>query len=50
MAELPLTHSYFLSDDPEELQIIQTHAYRFPIRPQWANHFIKLRRTKQESL
>jgi len=50
MAELPLTHSYFLSEDPEELQIIQAHAYRFPLEQRRANHFIKLRRPKQESL
>ena len=50
MAELPLTHSYFLSEDPEELQITQARAYRFPIDLQWASHFIKLRRPKQESL
>ena len=32
MAELPLTHSYFLSEDPEELQITQARAYQsFPI-------------------
>jgi len=50
MAELPLTHSYFLSEDPEELQITQAHTYCFPIELQWANHFIKLRRPRQESL
>ena len=50
MAELPLTHGYFLSEVSEELQVIQACVYRFPIRLQWANHFIKLRRPKQESL
>jgi hypothetical protein len=50
MAKLPLTRSHLFSEDPQEFQVIQTHAYPFPIRPQWANHFIKLRRPKQESL
>jgi hypothetical protein len=50
MAELPLTYSYFLSEDPEELQVIQARLYHFPVELQWANHFIKLRRPKQESL
>jgi hypothetical protein len=50
MAELPLTHSYFLSEDPEELQVIQARVDRFPVELQWANHFIKLRGSKQESL
>lgn len=50
MAALPLTHSYFLSEVSEELQVIQAHAYRFPLEQQCANHFIKLRRPKQERL
>ena len=50
MAALPLTHSYFLSEVSEELQVIQACVYRFPIELQWANQFINLRRPKQESL
>jgi hypothetical protein len=50
MAWLPLTLSYFLSEEPKELQTIHTHAYPLPIELQWANYFINLRRPKRESL
>ena len=48
MAELPLTYGYFLHENLRELQFTRPCAH--PIELQWANHFIKLRRPKRESL
>jgi len=64
MAELLLTHGYFLYEDPIELQITKLAVLlgilrrcspslrinRFPVELQWANQFINLRKPKQESL
>jgi hypothetical protein len=48
MAELLLTHGYFLREDPREFQFMKSRAHRIEL--QSANHLIKLRRPKREKL
>jgi hypothetical protein len=48
MAELMLTHGYFLHEDPRERQFMKPCSPRIGL--QCANHFIKLRSAKRESL